>query len=161
MPKPWKSIEEQRAYHRAHYWRHKAVKNPNRTDPPKYQGRTKHDDGPNRRCVGCGVLKPRTKDYFEPRKLGFRERCLECRKEARSDAMVSRRWGLTKELYEQYVRKGNCHICGSNMPLMAVDHCHKSEKPRGVLCRGCNTGLGCFKDNPLLLEAAAAYLRKS
>lgn len=71
------------------------------------------------------------------------------------------KWGITDEQYDTYVRKGKCHICGEHVPRgMHIDHCHKTGERRGVLCRECNHGLGNFKDNPALLEAAAAYLRK-
>ncbi len=41
-----------------------------------------------------------------------------------------------------------------------VDHCHKSGKVRGVLCNGCNIGLGAFEENPDRLRAALEYLAK-
>lgn len=28
------------------------------------------------------------------------------------------------------------------------------------MCRKCNMGLGCFLDNPEIMESAAAYVRK-
>jgi len=34
------------------------------------------------------------------------------------------------------------------------------NKPRGLLCTRCNTGLGQFLDNPLLLLRAIEYLAK-
>ena len=44
---------------------------------------------------------------------------------------------------------------------MDADHEHTiPPKPRGLLCGLCNKGLGQFKDDPILLENAAIYLRK-
>lgn len=54
-----------------------------------------------------------------------------------------------------------CAICKVEIPFNAhMDHDHTTLKLRGMLCRNCNPGLGQFKHNPILLEAAAAYLRK-
>lgn len=39
------------------------------------------------------------------------------------------------------------------------DHCHSTGSFRGLLCTGCNRGLGYFRDSPELLERAARYLR--
>lgn len=39
-----------------------------------------------------------------------------------------------------------------------IDHCHKSGFVRGVLSHNANIGLGCFKDNPGLLQEAIDYL---
>ena len=41
---------------------------------------------------------------------------------------------------------------------LAVDHCHKTGKIRGLLCGGCNTSIGSFEDNPELLKNAIKYL---
>ena len=43
---------------------------------------------------------------------------------------------------------------------MAVDHDHEDPNGaiRGLLCMRCNRGLGLFKDNPKLLQAAIDYL---
>lgn len=48
-------------------------------------------------------------------------------------------------------------ICGSEEKLV-VDHDHKKNKIRGMLCNHCNRGLGHFRDDPMLLEFAAQYL---
>jgi hypothetical protein len=50
-----------------------------------------------------------------------------------------------------------CVICGSVEDLV-VDHCHKTNVVRGMLCNHCNRGLGHFKDDPELLEFARMYL---
>ena len=71
-----------------------------------------------------------------------------------------RKYKLAEKQYQDIlVQQGwQCAIC-SGVPY-AVDHCHRSKKVRGVLCRLCNTGLGHFKDSPKLLRAAANYLEK-
>ena len=57
---------------------------------------------------------------------------------------------------------GVCAICKSNesqAKKLAVDHCHKTNKVRGLLCSECNTGLGKFDDNLTYLEQAIKYLK--
>lgn len=39
-----------------------------------------------------------------------------------------------------------------------LDHDHVSGKIRGFLCRGCNLGLGFFKDDKKLLKNACKYI---
>jgi hypothetical protein len=41
---------------------------------------------------------------------------------------------------------------------LSIDHCHKTGKIRGLLCKDCNIGLGHFKDNIKLLQKAEEYL---
>jgi hypothetical protein len=80
-------------------------------------------------------------------------------------------YGLTHEelrqLYEN--QEGLCAICSkpicfecalmNECPLrMHVDHDHKTGEVRGLPCRGCNQGLGQFKDSPTALRNAAGYL---
>jgi hypothetical protein len=54
----------------------------------------------------------------------------------------------------------DCVIFGSKEKLV-VDHDHKNNKIRGMLCNHCNRGLGHFRDDPMLLEFAAQYLYAS
>lgn len=60
---------------------------------------------------------------------------------------------------------GKCAICqvdmqprGRKPDAAAVDHNHATGEVRGLLCRACNHGIGCLKDNPDVLKAAAEYL---
>jgi hypothetical protein len=54
----------------------------------------------------------------------------------------------------------SCTICGDEGNLV-VDHDHKENKIRGILCNRCNKGLGLFRDNPDFLEYARIYLLAS
>jgi hypothetical protein len=60
--------------------------------------------------------------------------------------------------------QGNaCKICGSpnsGERSLAVDHCHRTQRIRGLLCSACNTGLGSFRDSPELLKSAIKYLAR-
>ena len=63
----------------------------------------------------------------------------------------------------------SCEICGRDLELStkdthwsrqaATDHDHSTRKFRGILCHGCNRGIGLFKDCPDWLESAADYVR--
>lgn len=76
------------------------------------------------------------------------------------------KYGLTIEQYNAMFesQNGQCKICGkkfdNKMGSGNVDHCHKTGKVRGLLCNGCNVGLGFFKDNIENLKSAAEYLTK-
>ena len=41
---------------------------------------------------------------------------------------------------------------------LAIDHCHKTGKIRALLCSSCNTALGLFNDDQVLLAKAMAYV---
>jgi hypothetical protein len=53
-----------------------------------------------------------------------------------------------------------CAICGQRAAL-EIDHDHADGHVRGLICRDCNRGLGCFFDNPARLIRAALYLLRT
>jgi hypothetical protein len=73
---------------------------------------------------------------------------------------------LSKTEYDAMFQRqgGVCAICG-HKPVqgerLAVDHDHVGGQVRGLLCRGCNTGLGQFTDDSSRLRAAADYLERA
>lgn len=78
---------------------------------------------------------------------------------------INYRYGLSAEQYAEMLDKqgGKCAICGATEPggrdrVWQVDHCHDSNKVRGLLCGLCNRGLGQFRDDADRLRAAADYL---
>jgi len=77
-----------------------------------------------------------------------------------------KRYGLNSESYIKMFEQqfGCCKICkkecSSGMNL-SVDHCHKTGKIRGLLCKKCNSALGMFEDNIQYFEEAIIYLKSS
>ena len=75
-------------------------------------------------------------------------------------ALLKYKYNLTiaewDRIYEE--QGGGCLICTEEEDLV-VDHNHGTGEVRGLLCRNCNTGLGMFKDNDLIIQAAARYLQ--
>lgn len=164
----WSSKEVRAQYQREWQAQNTPAK-PLAPKPPKVRAQHHYFDTKplQLRCHHCATEKDFTAENFNIDKsyrFGLATTCRIClRKRKRLYGShkdnLARQFGVTPEMYDKYVRNGSCHICGGTGPLMALDHCHTTGKARGVLCRGCNTGLGCFKDNPALLEAAASYLR--
>lgn len=55
-----------------------------------------------------------------------------------------------------------CAICNIELTKeFLIDHCHATNKVRGLLCRDCNFAIGLFKDNIKTLENAMQYLSKT
>lgn len=83
------------------------------------------------------------------------------------DGHLRRRYGLSREQWQTtFAYQGErCAICLKNTPgwkeykRWCVDHDHDTGYFRGILCRGCNLGIGNLQDDPKLCERAARYLR--
>ena len=73
------------------------------------------------------------------------------------------RYGLAPGMISEMLKRQDnlCAICAVSLsPKFAVDHDHATGKVRGLLCPGCNLGLGTFKDSAKLLRLAAIYIWK-
>lgn len=92
--------------------------------------------------------------------------------EYESNLKLKIRYGITTEQYDELFsnQNGCCYICGNEetarhnrskeVQKLAVDHCHKTGKVRGLLCQDCNRGIGKFHDDPIRLQNAINYLTK-
>lgn len=95
--------------------------------------------------------------------------------EANPDAVKSKhykaRYGISLEEAKQLLEnQGNCcAICNKQLDFYAgvkgrdkpvVDHCHTTNKVRGILCTNCNLLLGYSFDKTTTLETAITYLEK-
>lgn len=76
-------------------------------------------------------------------------------------AQLLYKYGLSIEKYEALLetQNGFCAICNtSSHRSLVVDHCHLTQKVRGLLCHDCNLALGLLRDDPDRLRNAIAYL---
>ncbi len=77
---------------------------------------------------------------------------------------VLKKYGLTVDDYNKMFanQDGCCAICKIHQSeiktTFSVDHCHQTNKVRGLLCIKCNTAIGSLQDNIELLDKAKQYL---
>ena len=86
----------------------------------------------------------------------------------KKDRELTKKFGITLSSFEEMMinQESKCAICGIEEAVykkilnqtLAVDHCHKTGKIRGLLCGNCNRALGLFKDNIDTLKQAIIYL---
>lgn len=79
-----------------------------------------------------------------------------------------KKYNLTLEEYKQMVKQQNnkCLICGKpeiskhngKVRDLAIDHDHKTNKTRGLLCTRCNTSLGFVYEDKMILMKLINYI---
>lgn len=107
-------------------------------------------------CKTCCSEKSAQRYRNNPEKVKEEhKRWVNANKEKVALTKIKSKYGITKEQYDNFSRV--CQICGETDNLV-IDHSHQSGRIRGILCKRCNSGLGFFKDNPLLLERASDYI---
>jgi len=117
-------------------------------------------------CTRCSTQKEASLEFFPPhnkKKNGLDSWCRACRGSYRSEIRRGRyrEMGCDDVTLKELLASNECTICGQVTKNLVVDHCHKTNKVRGILCQECNLGLGKFKDDPQLLEFARIYLLAS
>lgn len=144
-------------------------------------------DSTHKECSSCSEVKPHKdfhKDKNNIRGKGLAYYCKVCankkgkvfhetKNKSNPDyknqvrkQYLKRTFGITEEefLLRLNQQNGKCLICGVGLLEIGththIDHDHKTNKIRGILCTNCNRGLGHFKDNILNLRMAISYLEK-
>ncbi len=133
-------------------------------------------------CTKCGDDVP-LEGFFRCKdgKDGYMSECKKCNLKRRKEHFLSpigqkkynvsrlkRKYGITLAEYGTMLEAqcGVCAICGLpetetnsiGTKWLSVDHDHKTNKVRGLLCGKCNQALGCFKDNKDIMLSAILYL---
>ena len=90
--------------------------------------------------------------------------------EVKQNGHFKRNFGISLDDYKNMLscQDNKCVIClkpetkvhkkTNKVINLAVDHCHKSGKIRGLLCWSCNTSIGKFNDDVEVLQRAINYL---
>jgi hypothetical protein len=82
------------------------------------------------------------------------------------DNYLYAKFGITEADYQRMhdEQDGRCGLCLLPNDMfarrLAVDHCHKTGRVRGLLCSTCNTGIGLLRDSPAILEAAKSWVTR-
>lgn len=125
---------------------------------------TKSRIAPSHRiCNKCNIKRCITK--FSKRRGLYNLTCIRC-------LHLFHKYKIYSDTYDSLLKSQNncCAICKkpeisktnnrSNLSL-SVDHCHTTNKVRGLLCGKCNMALGLLDDAEVLLLSAIKYLKRS
>lgn len=120
-----------------------------------------------RECKTC--LQVRSRHNYAAKPELYREHNRRWRREnpERSDltrhaSHIRINYGLSLDEYDaMLVRQGGgCAVCGA-LPdgrRLHIDHDHETGKVRGLLCSGCNTAIGGFREDVATILDGAEYV---
>ena len=119
----------------------------------------------------CSVCRQSlSEDKFHKRtyksgKISLQSKCKSCSSKVRREyykphSSIRYKLKLTQDEVNQLLKPGKCANCGSTEKL-CIDHCHETEKPRGLLCHKCNTALGLLDDDVQKILGLSQYLARS
>jgi len=116
-------------------------------------------------CSKCGRHPVHAKDmckgcYSSALRKENPERYLEYDLQIHSGISLEEYYGMLER------QNGGCAICGrketikkNGKPMrLSIDHDHETGRIRGLLCSGCNKGIGHLQDSPDILTKAIDYL---
>jgi len=137
-----------------------------------------------RLCTVCRQYKL-IKNFYNCKAIkdGLSYRCIKCDDKARAKWLkdnpekaresargrnIKIKYGINKKDYEILLKeqRNRCAICRTKTPRtlnnlsFCIDHCHKKNIIRGLLCSICNRILGLLKDNIKILYKMIEYLNK-
>jgi Recombination endonuclease VII len=120
-------------------------------------------------CSFC--QKDKMADLFRKERTRYRghykAECISCYKlrvSMRNRENLLRKYNLSSVSFKSALdlQDRKCAICrlpDTEFPMgLCVDHCHRDNKVRGLLCFKCNAALGHFKDSIDILKNAVQYL---
>lgn len=121
--------------------------------------------GSTKLCSKCNTIKSLSQ-FHQYKNKRYHSLCNECKRatfrEYQREIGRFKRHGITKEDYEKMERDqdNKCKICAQTKALY-IDHCHTTNRIRGLLCRDCNTAIGLLKENIDFFRRAIDYIKDS
>jgi hypothetical protein len=122
------------------------------------------NDGFHTQCKMCRNEVLRREEHKDSTRV-YKNSWSQYNKESIKNSQLKSKFGITLPEYNEllFKQENKCAICNNesstNEKDLAVDHCHKTGKIRGLLCHTCNLGLGHLKDDINLLNKAVDYLK--
>jgi DNA-binding transcriptional MerR regulator len=131
-------------------------------------------------CSKCNEDKPLEK-FSKGRSNGYHVWCKSCLsiyaktvKDRKGDDYHKRihylrKYNMTFEEVKELLdsQNGSCALCQTSVSFGTgfsnaahVDHCHTTNKVRGILCGNCNTALGKLGDSVESIKKVLQYLEK-
>lgn len=113
---------------------------------------------------GKSNRKSYNKKYYQENKEKLKTQCRDwyhLNKDKTRNNWLLTKYGIGLDEYNRLLEKQNglCAICQKSIGRLAVDHCHATNRIRGLLCRKCDVGLGFFGDDVTNLQNAIRYLQ--
>lgn len=112
----------------------------------------------------------RGKEKYQRRKVEHAKICKTYYNENlewRKDLHIRKTYGgmtMDDKITMRDAQSNRCKICKiefADDKSACIDHCHKTGKVRGLLCKKCNSGIGMFGDDPEKVRKAHEYLMSS
>lgn len=130
-------------------------------------------------CSKCNLNKPEDEFYLiKGKRIAACKKCVLAQQktagptykhrspEFTRNRHIKSKFGISVEEYNKMLISQNykCAICGTQDSgtkhnNFCIDHCHSSNRIRGLLCTHCNKGIGHFNDNISKLQMAIEYLK--
>lgn len=138
-------------------------------------------------CKDCNTELNESNRAWKVKNVSFHNRCRDCWNKHQSEYQANRRvtsqvfkdnrvhssweytlkskYGITEEQYNEMfrVQGGVCAICKfpcTSGDKLSVDHCHRTNKVRGLLCRSCNLALAAVNESEELIYSLLDYLQQ-
>jgi len=115
-------------------------------------------------CNKCKVEKPLSEFYKDNsnKKDKHQGKCKPCHEKVKFKSKVGA-YGISVDEFYTMIEKQNncCAICSKPLNLKKhthIDHDHITNKVRGILCHCCNTAIGLFKEDRIVMQKAIEYL---